>query len=125
MKLLYDLFGQLYEARVFDPRSDYLSEVGIRVSLLLFYILGYILQSDRYLVFGILNYRPSLFMLSIIRVFFIFSILAHSRSDIKFAVQRVFYCKAVLSGQYYLASFEVYTAGSAEDVYIMIIVQST
>jgi len=45
-------------------------------------------------------------MLSIIRIFFFFGILAHSRSDIKYAVQREFYCKAVLSDQYYLASFE-------------------
>ena len=36
MKLLYDLFGQPYEARIF-------------------YILGYIFQSDRCLVFGLLN----------------------------------------------------------------------
>jgi len=45
-------------------------------------------------------------MLSIIRVFFIFNILAHSRSNIKYAVQQKFYCKAVFSGLYYLASFE-------------------
>jgi len=43
-----------------DLQSSYLSEVGIRVSLLIFYILGYILQIDRYLVFGILYYRSSL-----------------------------------------------------------------
>ena len=71
MKLLPDLFGQLYEAWVF-------------------YILGYIFQSDRCLVFGILNYQSSLFMVSIIR----------HRS-------------------------KIHTAGSAEDVYILIIVQST
>ena len=90
MKLLYDLFGQLYEARVFDPRSDYLSEVGIRVSLLLFYILGYILQSDRHPVFEILNYRSSLIMLRIIRIFFIFSILVYSRSNIRHAAHQNF-----------------------------------
>jgi len=64
-------------------------------------------------------------MLSIIGVFFIFCILAHSRSDTNYAVERGFYCKAVLSGQYYSTSFKDYTAGSAEDVYILIIVQST
>jgi len=45
-------------------------------------------------------------MLSIIRVFFIFDILAHSRIDIKYAVQREFYYKGMLLDQYYLASFE-------------------
>ena len=35
-------------------------------------------------------------MLSIIRVFFIFGILAHSQSNIKCAGQREFYCKTVL-----------------------------
>ena len=121
MKLLYDLFGQPYEARVFDPRSGYLSEVGIRIFLQFFSILGYILQSDRCLVFGILYYRSYLFMRSIIRVFFIFGILDHSRSDIKYTVQREFYCKPV----YIRHSSKIYTAGSAEDVYILIIVQST
>ena len=43
-----------------DPRSGYLSDVGIRISLRLLYIPGYILQSDWCLVFGILNYRSSL-----------------------------------------------------------------
>jgi len=74
--------------------------------LWLFSILGYILQSDRCLVFRILNYRSSLFMLSIIRVFVIFGILAYSRSDIKYTVQREFYYKAMLSGHYYSTSFE-------------------
>ena len=45
-------------------------------------------------------------MLSIIRVSFIFGILAYSRRAIKYVVQREFYCEAVLLGQYYLASFE-------------------
>ena len=45
-------------------------------------------------------------MLSIIMVFFIFGTLAHSRSNIRYAVQREFYCKTVLSGQYYSTSFE-------------------
>ena len=41
--------------------SGYLSEVSSRNSLWIFYILGYIFQSDRCLVFGIHNYRSSLF----------------------------------------------------------------
>ena len=41
-------------------RLGYLSEVSCRDSLRVFYILGYIFQSDRCLVFGILNYRSSL-----------------------------------------------------------------
>ena len=41
-------------------RSGYLSEVNSRNSLRIFYILGYIFQSDWCLVFGILNYRSSL-----------------------------------------------------------------
>ena len=51
-----------------DPRLGYFPEVGIRISLRLLYILGYIFQSDRCLVFGILNYWSSLFMVSIIRL---------------------------------------------------------
>jgi len=54
----------------------------------------------------------------------IFGILAHSQSDIKYTVQREFYYKAVLSGHYYSTSFKIHTAGSAKDVYILIIVQS-
>ena len=45
-------------------------------------------------------------MLSIIGVFFIFSILAYSRRAIKYAVQLEFYYEVVLSGQYYSTSFE-------------------
>ena len=64
-------------------------------------------------------------MLSIIRVFFIFSILAYSQSDIKYAAQREFYCKAVVSVSIIRHRSEIYTAGSAEDIYILIVVQST
>ena len=76
---------------------------------------------------GIRNSQLSVFfiMLGTIRVFFIFSILAHSWSDIKYAVQREFYCKAVLSVSIIWHRSEIYTAGSAEDVYILIVVQST
>ena len=76
---------------------------------------------------GIRNSQLSVFfiMLKTIRVFFLFNILAHSQSDIKYAVQREFYCKAVLSVSIIWHRSEIYTAGSAEDVYIQIIVQST
>ena len=49
-----------------DLQSSYLSEVSSRDSLRVFYILGYIFQSDRRQVFGILSYWSSLFMVSII-----------------------------------------------------------
>ena len=56
-------------------------------------------------------------MLSITRVFFIFSILAHSQSNIKYTVQREFYCKAVLSVCIIQHRLKNYTAESAEDDY--------
>ena len=125
MKPLCDLFGQLYEARVFSEMIHDLvifQKSVFGFSLQLFSILDYILQSDRYLVSGIL--KVFFIMLSIIGIFFIFSILVYSRRAIKYAVQLEFYCKAVLSGQYYSTSFEDYTAGSAEEIYILIVVQS-
>jgi len=64
-------------------------------------------------------------MLSIIRVSFIFGILAYSRRAIKYAVQREFYCEAVLSGDIIRYRSKIYTAGSAEDIYFLIIVQLT
>ena len=73
-----------------DQQSGYLSEVSSRDSLRVFYILGYIFQSDRCMVFGILKYRSSLFMVSII-----------------------------------WHRLKTYTAGSAEDFYILVIDQST
>ena len=57
--------------------------------------------------------------------FLYLSILAHSQSDIKYAVQREFYCKVVLSVGIIRHCSKIYTAGSAEDTYILIIVQST
>ena len=108
-----------------DPRSGNISEVGIRVFLQLFSIIGYILRSDRCVVFGILNYRSSLFTLSIISVLFIFSFLALSQSDMKYAVQQEFYCKAVLSVSIIRHNLKIYTTESAEGVFILIIVQST
>ena len=76
---------------------------------------------------GSRNSQLSVFfiMLSINEVSFIFSILAYSQSDIKYTIQREFYCKAVLSVSIIWHRSEIYTAGSAEDVYILIVVQST
>ena len=73
-----------------DPDRVIFQKISSRDSLRVFYILDYIFQSDRCLVFGILNYRSSLFMVSIIR-----------------------------------HRLKTYTAGSAEDFYILIIDQST
>ena len=69
--IIWSLWPTLWSSGIpkIDPRSGYLPKVGIRVSLRLFNILGYIFQSDRFLVFRIPNCRSSLFMLSIIRVF--------------------------------------------------------
>ena len=68
---------------------------------------------------GIRNSQLSVFfiMLRTIRVFFIFSILAHSQSDIKYAVQREFDCKTVLSVSIIRHCSKIYTAGSAEEDY--------
>ena len=76
---------------------------------------------------GIRNSQLSVFfiMLSIIEVSFIFSILANSQSDIKYTVQREFYCKAVLSVSIIRHCSKIYTAGSAEDFYILVIDLST
>ena len=73
---------------------------------------------------GIRNSQLSVFfiMLSIIEVSFTFSILAYSQSDIKYTVQREFYCKAVLSVSIIWHRLETYTAGSAKDIYILITV---
>ena len=55
----------------------------------------------------------------------IFSVLAYSQSGIKYAVQRKFYCKAVLSVSIIWHRSEIYTAGSAEVIYISIVIQPT
>ena len=57
--------------------------------------------------------------------FLILSILAYSQSDIKYAVQREFYCRVVLSVGIIWHRSKTYTAGSAEDFYILVIDQST
>ena len=62
-------------------------------------------------------------MLSIISVFFIFDILAHSWSDTKYngdSIAKRCYQVSIIRHR-----SKIYTAGSAEDVYIVIIVQST
>ena len=75
------------------------------IRIQLFSILGYIFQSDQrqyseFLIIGLLYYAQCY------RGFFILSILAYSRRAIKYKVQLEVYCKAVLSGQYYSASFK-------------------
>ena len=47
------------------------------------------------------------------------------RDSIKYAVQREFYCKAVLPVSIIWHRSKIYAAGSAEDIYIPIIVQLT
>ena len=64
----------------------YHSEVSIQNSPRLFYIIGYVFQSCNAQYSEILNYRSSLCMLSIIRVFFIFGILVCSWRNIVYAV---------------------------------------
>jgi len=92
MKLFCDLFDQLYEVQVCSESSAVkFHEVGMRDSLRLFYVLGYIFQSDRCLIFRILNYRCSLFMLSIVKIFFIFGILIYSRRINMYAAHRQFF----------------------------------
>ena len=101
-----------------DPRSGYLSKVGIRVFLRLFSILGNILQSDWCLVSGILNYRSSLFKLSIFRVFL--SLVFWLILKVILSMQ----CSEnSIAKKCYLVSIiqhrsKIYTVGSAEDVYI-------
>ena len=74
--------------------------------LRLFYSLGYIFQSDRCLVFRILNYRSSL-LCSVSSGFPLSSVFwLILEKAIKDAVQREFYYKAMISNQYYLASFK-------------------
>jgi len=81
-----------------DLQLGYLSEVSSKDSLWVFYILGCIFLSNRRQVFRILNYRCSLLCSVLSEFSFIFSILVYSRRAINYAVQREFYCEAVLSG---------------------------
>ena len=127
MKLLYDLFGQLYEVRVF---SEWIRErvifqksvVGIIYGYSIFLVISFRIIDARYSEFLIICL---LIMLSIIRISFIFGILAYSRRAIKYVIHRKFYCEAVLSGHIIRHRSKIYTEGSAEDIYISIIVQPT
>jgi len=127
VKLLYALFGQLHEGRVFSR----LITNRVIFQKMVFGISAVILFSRLYLsewmMPGIRNSQLSVFfiMLRLIRVFFIFSILVHSWSNIKYAVQLKFYCKAVLPVSIIRHHSKIYTAGSAEGVYILITIQST
>ena len=62
-------------------------------------------------------------MLSIIGAFFSFSILAHSQSGVKYSGDSI--AKRCYQVNIIRHRSEIYTAGSAEDIYILIIVQST
>ena len=71
---------------IFNLRSGYHSENSIRDMLWLFYLVMPF-QSYQCLVFRFCCYRSSLFMLSVINVFFIFNILVYSQSDGKYAAR--------------------------------------
>ena len=58
-------------------------------------------------------------------VFFIFGVLAYYQSNVKCTVQWEFYCRAELTVSIIRHCSKIYTAGSAEDVYILTIDQST
>ena len=62
-------------------------------------------------------------MLSIIGAFFSFGILAHSQSGIKYSGNSI--AKLCYQVNIIWHRSKIYTAGSAEDVYILITVQST
>jgi len=109
MKLLYDLFSQLYEVWVF---SEWICKRVIFQKSAVTILYGYFIslaisfrvidaRYSEFLVIGLLCYAQYY------QDFFIFSFLAYSRRAIKYAVQLEFYCKVVLSGQYYSASFKV------------------
>ena len=101
-----------------DLRSGYLSEVSNLVSLWLFYILGYIFQSDQRLVFGILNYRSSLLCLvlsgyslssvfrSILGVILSIHYIGNSITVSSSSTTSGLSDKEIISGQHYMASFE-------------------
>ena len=136
MKLLYDLFDQLYEVWEFGYSPNW-SPIRLffrsRYSdfSTLFSILGYIFQSDRRPVFKILNYRSSLFMLRIIKIFFIFGILVYSQSNSKHTVHREFYYRfhqvqlhASQIEKWYRVNIvwhrlKIYIVESAEDIHVL------
>ena len=88
-----------------DLQSSYLSEVSSRIlyGYFIFLAISFIVIDARYSEFLAIGL---LYLCSVLSGFSFFVILAHSQSDIKYAVKQEFYCKAVLSGLYYLASFE-------------------
>ena len=119
MKLLCDLFGQLYEVRVFSElvhdRVIFQKEVSGFSTVILY---SWLYLSE-WSMPGIQNSQLSAFsiMLSTIRVSFIFSILAYARRAIKYAVRLEFYCKVVSSVSIIRHCSKIYTAKSAEDDY--------
>ena len=93
--------------------------------LRLFSILGYILQSDWCRVFRILNYRSSLLcsVLSGFPLSSVFWLILGELSSMQYSGNSI-------TKQWYRISIiwhrsKIYTAGSAEDIYVPIIIQST
>ena len=75
--------------------------------------------SSEFLIIGLLYY------VQYYQGFLYLQYSGHSQSDIKYAVQREFYCKAVLSVSIIRHRSKTYTARSTEDVCILNTVQST
>ena len=123
MRLLYNLFGQLYEVLVFselihDQVIFQKSVFGFFYSYSLFLAISFrVIDAwySEFLIIGLLYYAQYY------QGFFIFSILAHSQSNIKYAVQREFFYKVMLSGQYYSTSFEDLYNRKCRRCYILII----
>ena len=121
MKLLYDLFGQLYEGRVFSElihESGYLSEGGIRnfYNYSLFLAISFSVIDARYSEFLIIDllyyaqyYRSFLYLQY--SGLFLESSQLYSTTGVPFTKQRY-----QISIIWYHS--KTYTAGSAEDVYI-------
>ena len=92
--------------------------------LRLLYILGYIFQSDRCLEFGILNYWSSLLCstLSGFSLSSVFWLILGELSSMQYSwnfITKKWYQISIIRHR-----SKTYTTGSAEDVYILIIVQS-
>ena len=98
------------------------SVLGILYGYSIFLDISFRVIDDWYSEFSIIGL---LYCARYYQGFLIFSILAYSQSGIKYAVQRKFYCRAVLSVGIIWHRSKTYTAGSAEDFYILVIDQST
>jgi len=108
-----------------DLQMGYLSEVSSRDSLWVFYILGYIFQNNRRQVFKILNYRSSLLclVLSGFPLSLVYWLILRELLSIQYSgnsIAKVCYQVSIIRHH-----SKIYTAGSAEDVYIPVIIQLT